>query len=201
MDKLLSTSKQLERLKDSFNAEMKINMLAVFKKIDILEKGVIKADDIRKFYYSVGGLPIRGDFDLLVLKYSRSLDSELSYSEFVEIFSNSQLEDTFHNIDTYIPQEAYRIICQIIMMTIEAEVDLIRTIHKLRKGEAKMLFTQINLANTGFINYQELKKFVGELGKNLTMQELMTVLKRLDKSKNGVVVEEEFLQFFEPIKY
>ena len=32
------------------------------------------------------------------------------------------------------------------------------------------------------------------------MQELMLILKRLDRSKNGVVVENEFVQYFDATK-
>ena len=42
----------------------------------------------------------------------------------------------------------------------------------------------------GFINYQELKKFITEeLGLSIGMIDLMVLLKRLDRSKNGVVVK------------
>ena len=51
-----------------------------------------------------------------------------------------------------------------------------------------MLFQTINKEGSGFINYQELKKFLSEYGKVLSMQELMFILKRLDRSKNGVIV-------------
>jgi Ca2+-binding EF-hand superfamily protein len=47
----------------------------------------------------------------------------------------------------------------------------------------------INREQTGFINYQELKKFLIEAGLSLSMHDLMAVLKRLDRSRNGVIVE------------
>ena len=59
---------------------------------------------------------------------------------------------------------------------------------QFRKQESKYLFNLINREQTGFINYQELKKYLSEAGLTLSMYDLMALLKRLDRSRNGVVV-------------
>lgn len=82
---------------------------------------------------------------------------------------------------------------QIIYLTLEIEEETKKVIRKFNEKEKNWLFNQINvdLESKGFINYQELKKYLAnELKMNLSMIELMSLLKRLDKSKNGVVVKD-----------
>lgn len=86
-----------------------------------------------------------------------------------------------------------KLMAQIIYLTLEIEEETKKVIRKFNEKEKNWLFNQINvdLESKGFINYQELKKYLAnELKMNLSMIELMSLLKRLDKSKNGVVVKD-----------
>lgn len=86
-----------------------------------------------------------------------------------------------------------KLIAQIIYLTLEVEDETKKVLKKFNEKERSWLFNQINvdLESKGFINYQELKKYLtNELKMNLSMIELMSLLKRLDKSKNGVVVKD-----------
>lgn len=85
---------------------------------------------------------------------------------------------------------------QIMYLILDLEQTLQTVVKKLKKSDIEDLFSRINIdsESKGFINYQELKRFVSEdLEMAVSMTDLMSLLKRLDKSKNGVVIREEFL--------
>ena len=66
---------------------------------------------------------------------------------------------------------------QIIYLTLEIEEETKKVIRKFNEKEKNWLFNQINvdLESKGFINYQELKKYLAnELKMNLSMIELMS---------------------------
>lgn len=44
------------------------------------------------------------------------------------------------------------------------------------------------------MSYQELKNYLSSFGINPSMGELMAILKRFDRSKNGVILEGEFVR-------
>ena len=82
---------------------------------------------------------------------------------------------------------------QIVYLSLEIEYETRRIVGKLNEEDKEWLFHQINvdIDSKGFINYQELKKYLtSRLRMSLSMIELMTLLKRFDKSKNGVVVRD-----------
>ncbi len=84
-------------------------------------------------------------------------------------------------------------LAQIIYLTLDLEHNLKKILSRIKKPEVEWLFAEINVdsESKGFINYQELKKFLSEdLRMNIAMIDLMSLLKRLDRSKNGVVVKE-----------
>lgn len=84
-------------------------------------------------------------------------------------------------------------LAQIIYLTLDLEHNLKKILRRIKKPEVEWLFAEINVdsESKGFINYQELKKFLSEdLRMNIAMIDLMSLLKRLDRSKNGVVVKE-----------
>lgn len=77
-------------------------------------------------------------------------------------------------------------------LTLELEYKITRIARRFKKHEIDELFSRINVDSDskGFINYQELKKFITEeLNLSIGMIDLMLLLKRLDRSKNGVVVK------------
>ena len=82
---------------------------------------------------------------------------------------------------------------QILYLSLEVEYETRKIVGKLNEEDKEWLFNQINvdIDSKGFINYQELKKYLtSRLKMSLSMIELMTLLKRFDKSKNGVVVRD-----------
>lgn len=84
-------------------------------------------------------------------------------------------------------------LAQIIYLTLDLEHNLKKILRRIKKPEVEWLFAEINVdsESKGFINYQELKRFLSEdLRMNIAMIDLMSLLKRLDRSKNGVVVKE-----------
>ena len=86
-----------------------------------------------------------------------------------------------------------RTMAQIVYLSLEIEYETRRIVGKLNEEDKEWLFHQINvdIDSKGFINYQELKKYLtSRLRMSLSMIELMTLLKRFDKSKNGVVVRD-----------
>jgi Ca2+-binding EF-hand superfamily protein len=76
----------------------------------------------------------------------------------------------------------------------EAETELQGIIRNMRKGEAIQLFGIVNSERSGFISYQELKNYLSCFGISSTMSDLMAILKRFDRNKNGVILEEEFVR-------
>ena len=97
-------------------------------------------------------------------------------------------KETINRTPPNLADEVHQTVVKIIEVTIQGENNLLAIRKQFRKQESVYLFNLINREQTGFINYQELKKFLTEAGLQLSMHDLMAVLKRLDRSRNGVVV-------------
>jgi Ca2+-binding EF-hand superfamily protein len=93
-----------------------------------------------------------------------------------------------------ISHETARLLVQILQTNIEAETELQGIIRTLRKDDTLQLFSLINSEHSGFISYQELKNYLSSFGVNSNMSDLMAILKRFDRNKNGVILEEEFVR-------
>ena len=165
---------------------------------------MIDAQDLKQFYVRLSGIPIDYDFQLLINRYAQPDEKWLSYSEFSDIFKSfsaknsemSSLKDSSSTLSGDLSPEKMRLMAQIMYLILDLEQTLQTVVKKLKKSDIEDLFSRINIdsESKGFINYQELKRFVSEdLEMAVSMTDLMSLLKRLDKSKNGVVIREEFL--------
>ena len=136
-----------------------------------------------------------GDFQLLIDRHAQGGQPWITLGEFCEMVKGQDKQSIGRTMPA-LGDETNNIVIRIIEVVLENERQLVAIRKQFKRDESRYLFSMINREQTGFINYQELKKFLNQSGLQLSMHDLMAVLKKLDRSKNGVVVQHQFVSYF-----
>jgi len=185
---------------------------AAYRRIDRTRKGFITSTDIHEFLFSNDFHFTEEECCYYINHYDRDGDKKLIYSEFLP----SLLPFDNPDLRTMVTQRKVLDIKHNEFLPYEVEYSLSRVIaqeilyYKELDGLKNQLvseydftyfdaFATIDIYETGFIDYNLLKNFLKTAGTLPKEEQIIEILRRMDKDDDGRIKYEEFVEAIQPV--
>lgn len=203
--------RQIEIIRQILCEQEDFEPYAAFKRIDRHKRGVLNAVDIKNFLEDNKVNFSELDCDIFVQRYDANGDGQLSYSEFLQgvlTLDNTVLRTVTtqrKNYDVgngYLPYDIEYALSKVIAKEIEFYINLdakkeeLLNFHDFNYANA---FAAIDKASCGTINYDNLRTFFKGQSIYPGDDEIIPMLRRLDKNDDGLITFDEFVASLEPI--
>jgi len=204
--------KQLEVVRQVLCEQPEFEPYAAYRRIDRTRKGFITSTDIHEFLFSNDFHFTEEECCYYINHYDRDGDKKLIYSEFLP----SLLPFDNPDLRTMVTQRKVLDIKHNEFLPYEVEYSLSRVIaqeilyYKELDGLKNQLvseydftyfdaFATIDIYETGFIDYNLLKNFLKTAGTLPKEEQIIEILRRMDKDDDGRIKYEEFVEAIQPV--
>eukprot|EP00331_Platyophrya_macrostoma_P021349 CAMPEP_0176446816 /NCGR_PEP_ID=MMETSP0127-20121128/24576_1 /TAXON_ID=938130 /ORGANISM="Platyophrya macrostoma, Strain WH" /LENGTH=546 /DNA_ID=CAMNT_0017832973 /DNA_START=42 /DNA_END=1682 /DNA_ORIENTATION=- len=203
--------RQIEVLRQILCEQPDFESYATFRRIDRLRRGFITAADITEFLLSNGIHHSEEECELLINHYDRDCDGRLQYSELLPILlpmDNPELRTIVTQrkvydvgYDEFLPYEVEYALARLFAREIDyqTETDYLKIELANQRGFSIFnAFTAIDAHESGFIDYTNLRSFFKRQGKLVKDDDVVAILRRIDRDDDGKLTYEEFAAAIRP---
>ena len=204
--------RQIEIIRQILNEQEEFEPYAAFKRIDRLDNGVITASDVMKFLADNKVHHTERNCHLFIQRYDNDGDGALGYKEFLQsvlTMENAVLraittQRPNYEVapDQYLTDDIEYALTKVIDREINFYIDL--DDHKKELLESTdfsfaAAFACIDKYSGGIIDYDNLKAFFKNQAIYPGDEEIIAILRRIDRDDDGLINFSEFTETLEPV--
>eukprot|EP00743_Colponemidia_sp_Colp-15_P002650 GILK01002872.1.p1 GENE.GILK01002872.1~~GILK01002872.1.p1 ORF type:complete len:586 (-),score=91.06 GILK01002872.1:92-1849(-) len=209
----INLDRELEAIKQDLALRADFNLLDSFKEFDTLGKGYVSASELEDGLRKHGVYTNKDELYLFFRRYDKDSDGRLRYSDFCEAFTPRQAEyaSLLNNRVSYNLNGSHRRVG--FTMETSAQFSRALRLHIENERQAEHLrqrlssrrgfnlhdaFEAVDRDGNGFITMDEFRAILQDNGIFATEKELLSLMSRYDKNKDGRVSYTEFVQEVTP---
>lgn len=199
--------RSVERSRQDLCSNPNFDMYSAFRILDMRSNGRLSSPNIRSFLSSIGISVAPSSISLLIKQYDSNFDDQLSLEEFQSLVLPSEDLDLRREVLTrsIFPVSPY--VESALGRHIELECSYQSQLETLKKSLASRhdfsavdCFRVVDVDHLSFINAYEIRDFLRRNGYSITMQDLDSIIRRIDIDADGKLSFDEFNAWINPMK-
>jgi Ca2+-binding EF-hand superfamily protein len=199
--------RSVERSRSDLCSNINFDAYSTFRILDVRTNGRLTAQDLSSFLASKGISVINSSITLLIKQYDSNFDGCLGLEEFQSLVLPAEdlelrrevLARTVFPVSSYVENALAR--------HLELECSYQAQLETLKRSLASRpdfsaidCFRVVDVDRLSFLNVYEVRDFLRRNGYSITMQDLDSIIRRIDIDADGKLSYEEFSDWITPLK-
>ena len=207
----IKVSREIERKKNELALKHDFNLFDAFRLFDKYEIGSITSSDFEETFRYYSFYPPRDEVYLLVKHFSNYHDNKLRFADFSELLTPKQEEYARIlrnrgsanpiNVESLFSTETITVLLDCFKLLLDAESLAERVRQRLSRipnFNLHQAFIAIDKDRNGFITIDEFQSVLQSHGIFATSKDLLNLMQKYDKNKDGRVSYSEFIEEVTP---